>query len=126
MSMQFDEAFKILSDVYGYPKWEINPKEGQSKDEIIRVWQDELRPYSVGQVKAACYRLIKYRKAMTFPTISHLMSELVDVKPEPEENTSDMAMAEKIRRLADDMESRWGKEGRERFLNGLRNRYGVI
>lgn len=121
MSMQFHEAFKIFSDVYGYPKWEVDPKEGQSKDEIVKMWQEELRPYSVGQVKTACYKVVKYRKAMTFPTISHLMSQLVDIKPESNEETE----AAKIKRLADDLEYKCGLEARKMFLNGLNNNYGV-
>lgn len=68
----------ILSDIYGYPKWDKEAKEGQSPEKIIEVWDKELSGYTQDQVKQACYRLVKYRKAMTFPTISHMMSELVD------------------------------------------------
>ena len=82
MNEQTETAMHILSDIYGYPKWETNTKDGQSADEIMKLWADELGHYSVEQVKQACYRLAKYRKAMTFPTISHLMAELCDEEKE--------------------------------------------
>lgn len=75
MIEQTKQALKIFTDIYGYPKWE---KDGQNKEEILSMWDDELKPYSVEQVKKACFHLCKYRKVMTFPTISHLMSELCD------------------------------------------------
>lgn len=78
MSQQYEVAFKIFSDVYGYPKWETKTKEGQNVQEIIKIWEEELRQYTPEQVKLACYRVVKYRKSQTFPTISHLMAELVD------------------------------------------------
>ena len=78
MNIQTQTAMEILSDIYGYPKWDKEAKEGQSPEKIIELWDKELSGYTSDQVKQACYRLVKYRKAMTFPTISHLMSELVD------------------------------------------------
>ena len=78
MNIQTQTAMNILSDIYGYPKWDKEAKEGQSPEKIIEVWDKELSGYTQDQVKQACYRLVKYRKAMTFPTISHMMSELVD------------------------------------------------
>lgn len=78
MSKQTEIAMKIFSDVYGYPNWEVKAKEGQNALEIIKIWEDELKDYDPEQVKQACYRVIKYRKAQTFPTISHLMAELCD------------------------------------------------
>lgn len=78
MSMQYEIAFKIFSDVYGYPTWETKTKEGQNAQEIIKIWEEELKKYKPEQVKQACYRVVKYRKAQTFPTISHLMAELCE------------------------------------------------
>lgn len=78
MSNQTEVAMKIFSDVYGYPNWEVKAKEGQNALEIMKIWEEELRQYTPEQVKLACYRVVKYRKAQSFPTISHLMAELVD------------------------------------------------
>lgn len=80
MSQQYEVAVKILSDIYGYPKWEVNTKDGQNIQEIVKLWEQELGNYSVEQVKDACYRIAKYRKAQTFPTLSHLLAELVEEK----------------------------------------------
>jgi len=82
MTPQFEEAMRIFTDIYGYPKWEKEAKDGQSRDAIVSLWDRELREYTVQDVKEACYRLIRYRKTMTFPTISHLMSELIDKQKE--------------------------------------------
>ena len=73
--MKFDIAFKILTDLYGYPKWDKN---GQSIDEIEKIWEEELNGYTDAQIKDACYKLFRYRKTMTFPTISQLMAMLYD------------------------------------------------
>lgn len=78
MSQQTETAMKIFSDVYGYPVWEVKAKEGQNALEIMKIWEDELKKYTPEQVKQACYRVVKYRKAQTFPTISHLMAELCE------------------------------------------------
>lgn len=71
----FEVAFKRLSDLYGEPHWE---REGQDFREIQKIWESELDGYSEEQIKEACYKLFRYRKAMTFPTISHLMTMLYD------------------------------------------------
>ena len=86
MSSQFDVAFSTLVDFYGEPKWEENPKVGQSKEQIIKIWEAELKDYSDSQVREACYKLFRFRKAMTFQTISHLKAMLFDEEPtiEPE------------------------------------------
>lgn len=78
MSQQYETAMKIFSDIYGYPKWETNTKDGQNVMEIVKIWEDELKKYTPEQVKQACYKVVKYRKTQTFPTISHLMSELCE------------------------------------------------
>lgn len=78
MNIQTETAMRIFTDIYGMPNWEKNVKEGQSPSEIIKLWDDELSGYTEQQVKNACYKLAKFRKVMTFPTISHLMSELCD------------------------------------------------
>ena len=86
MSLQFEVAFSTLVDFYGEPKWEENPKVGQSREQIIKIWESELKDYSESQVREACYKLFRFRKAMTFPTISHLKAMLFDEEPnyEPE------------------------------------------
>ena len=80
MTPQFEEAMRIFTDIYGFPKWEKETKDGQSREAIVALWDRELKEYTVQDVKEACYRIIRYRKTMTFPTISHLMSELVENK----------------------------------------------
>ena len=84
MNEQFRTAMSVLSDIYGYPQWETNTKDGQNADEIAKLWSEELSQYTPEQVKSACYRVIKFRKSMTFPTISHIMAELVDEKKKEE------------------------------------------
>ncbi len=78
MSRQFDEALSRLAEVYGMPNWMNNPKDGQDTDAVRKVWEVELSPYSPEQVKEACYRVIRWRKAQNFPAISELMGYLVD------------------------------------------------
>ena len=87
-------AMNIFVDIYGQPNWETKPKEGQSKLEILALWDKELEGYADYQVKDACYRLCKYKKAMTFPTISHLMAELVDNKKEDKEYSKNTEKSE--------------------------------
>lgn len=82
MNIQFETAFDILSNYYGLPNWEVKPKEGQSRDEIVKVWCCELKPYTVEQVKEACYWLTRKKKTMTFPSINVLMNELFNSKKE--------------------------------------------
>lgn len=73
--MKFERAFEVLVDLYGMPNWQ---KEGQSMDKIKGIWEEELSGYTDEQIKDACYRLFRYRKTMTFPTISQLMAMLYD------------------------------------------------
>jgi len=84
MKEQTETAMKIFTDIYGMPKWEKEEKDGQDYNEIIALWDNELKCYSVDQVRQASYRVVKYRKSMTFPTISHLLSELCDTEKEEE------------------------------------------
>lgn len=96
MNEQTSMAMRILSDIYGYPQWEKNTKDGQNADEIIKLWSDELGHYTTEQVKQACYRLAKYRKAMTFPTISHLMAELCDEEKEKDTETEPQRVLKEV------------------------------
>lgn len=75
-NLQFKEAFEILSNYYGYPNWENNPKEGQKRDDIIDSWSKELSSYTVSDIKNACFWLVKKKKTMTFPSLSVLLNEL--------------------------------------------------
>lgn len=86
MSVQFEEAFNRFVDVYGLPAWEEKPKSGQSREEIVRMWETELKPFTVEQVRQACYRVIRFKKNMSFPTISHLMAQLVDEQTEADKS----------------------------------------
>ena len=73
--MKADIAINTFVELYGFPKWE---KDGQSIEEIKKIWEGELKDYSDEQIKIACYKLFRYRKTMTFPTISQLMAMLYD------------------------------------------------
>lgn len=84
--MKADIAINTFIELYGVPHWE---KEGQSIDEIKKLWEKELNDYSEEQIKTACYKLFRFRKTMTFPTISQLMAMLYDEeKPTEKEETS--------------------------------------
>lgn len=80
MNIQTQTALKIFSDIYGNPKWLTNEKEGQNSDKIVEMWDSELKDYAIEQIKKACYSIVKYRRAMTFPTLSHIIAELYDVE----------------------------------------------
>jgi hypothetical protein len=82
MNKQTQTALEIFTDIYGSPKWMTNEKEGQDSKKIIEMWDSELKEYSIDQIKKACYTIIKYRRAMTFPTLSHVIAELHDVEKE--------------------------------------------
>lgn len=86
MNIQTEKALKIFMDIYGEPSWILNPKEDQKQDEIIKLWDEELSSYTIEQVKQVCYRVAKRKRSMTFPTINHIMSELV--YEEKENNTN--------------------------------------
>lgn len=75
-------AFGIFVDIYGNPSFITKPKAGQSQEEVFAVWDKELENYSEIQIKDACYRIVKYKKSMTFPTISHILAELVGEEKE--------------------------------------------
>ncbi|GHU01637.1 hypothetical protein FACS1894186_4720 [Alphaproteobacteria bacterium] len=82
MSLQSDIAISTLSDLYGDAPWLNKPKTGQNSDKIMAEWDEALASYSAAQVKTACLKLHKWRKTRVFPTLSHLLSELVDEEPE--------------------------------------------
>lgn len=86
-SLQTETAIETLSDLFGKPKWELNPPEGFNRDVFLSGWDEELRKYSETQVKKACLRYGKYAKTRTFPTLMHIMAQLVDEEPEPQEKT---------------------------------------
>ncbi len=79
---QTKAALDIFIDIYGFPAWETNPKEGQSKSQIIHVWNEALQGYSVEQIEEAAFHIVRSQKSMRFPTISHLRSYLFDKEKE--------------------------------------------
>jgi hypothetical protein len=86
-SLQTETAIETLSDLFGKPKWELNPPEGFNRDVFLAGWDEELRKYSETQVKKACLRYGKYAKTRTFPTLMHILAQLVDEEPEPQDGT---------------------------------------
>ena len=82
MNKQFETAYNIFKDFYGTPKWELDPKDGQRPDVIIKQWCDALAPYSVEQVRQACGWLTRKRRVMSFPMLDSLLAELSDKSPE--------------------------------------------
>ena len=84
-SNQTQTAIDVLSELYGEPQWLINPKSGQDVTSIFAEWDDALKDYSEDQIATACRMIFKYKRSSTFPRIAHILAELVDVEPEPEE-----------------------------------------
>lgn len=76
----------ILTELYGSPKWELEKKEGQSKIKVMNEWDKALSGYADDQLQNACYRIFKFKKSSSYPSLSHLLSELVDEKPEDKNN----------------------------------------
>lgn len=115
MSIQFDTAFDFFVSIYGFPTWEDKPKQGQSKEKIIQMWENELRPYSASQIKAACMRLVKYKKTMTFPTIALLMTELYNERKEAQIEEEERKRKEAYeRRIAEENQKKKAEEERRR------------
>lgn len=127
MTLQFETAFDFFVDIYGFPSWEDNLKPGQSKEKIIAIWEKELFGYSCQQIKEACMRVVKYKKSMTFPTISLLMTELYNEKKEAAEeerrkkileDAENRRRAEEEKRLAEEAEKKRKQETEEkRYLH---------
>lgn len=78
MNKQFETAFAIFRDFYGEPKWNTDPKDGQDPEKIIEKWCEELKGYSVDQIRQACAWITRKRRVMTFPTLDVLLCELSD------------------------------------------------
>ena len=87
MNKQFETAYNIFRDFYGEPKWNENPKTGQSPDAIMEKWCEELKGYSVDQIRQACAWITRKRRVMTFPTLDVLLCELSDKEKEVPEVT---------------------------------------
>lgn len=113
MNLQFEAAFQILVAIYGMPAWDVKPKEGQNRDEIIRLWCEELKSYTTDQIKTACYWLVRKRRSMTFPTIHHLKAELVCYDNENNKSNE----RERVIQLAQEAGRRFGKEAYRHMLN---------
>lgn len=82
MNKQFETAFAIFRDFYGEPKWNTDPKDGQDPEKIIEKWCEELKVYSVDQIRQACAWITRKRRVMTFPTLDVLLCELSDKEKE--------------------------------------------
>lgn len=78
MNEQFSTAFNIFKDFYGEPTWNTNPKDGQDPTKIIEKWCEELKGYTVDQIRQACAWVTRKRRVMTFPTLDVLLCELSD------------------------------------------------
>lgn len=78
MNAQFETAFNIFRDFYGEPRWITEPKDGQNPDTIIDRWCEELKNYTIEQIRQACAWITRKRRVMTFPTLDVLLCELSD------------------------------------------------
>jgi hypothetical protein len=78
MNEQSRTAFNIFTDFYGEPKWMKEPKDGQNPETIIQQWSDELKGYTIDQIRQACAWITRKRRVMTFPTLDVLLCELSD------------------------------------------------
>ena len=97
MNVQFETAYAILRDFYGEPQWLENPKAGQSTDAIIEKWCEELKGYSIDQIRQACAWLTRKRRVMSFPSLDVLLCELSDKeKTEDSSNESQRVLREMI------------------------------
>ena len=85
-NLQTQTAIDTLSELYGKPSWLKTPKQGQNLEKVFAEWDAELKKYSEEQIKVVCRKMYKYRRTATFPSLAHILAELVDVEPEPEEN----------------------------------------
>lgn len=95
MNEQFNTAFAILTDFYGEPKWNTDPKSGQDPSKIIEKWCDELKGYTVEQIRQACAWITRKRRVMTFPTLDVLLCELSDKEKRVDtQNEQQMALSE--------------------------------
>ena len=63
----------------------ISPKDGQTPEEIKRIWASELENISDEQLKKAVRVLIRSKKSMTFPTLAHIKEVLSSIPPEETE-----------------------------------------
>lgn len=79
---KYNLVTEILTELYGSPKWELDKKEGQSRIKVMNEWEKALCNYSEDQLRTVCYRIFKFKKSGSYPTLSHLLSELVDENPE--------------------------------------------
>lgn len=87
MINQTQEAIRIFTELYGEAKWMKEEKDGQDANKMLELWDNELKTYTTEQVKIACYRVAKYKKSNTFPSLSHILAELVD--EDKQENEGD-------------------------------------
>lgn len=81
-SLQTQTAIDTLSELYGEPSWLKTPKQGQNLEKVFAEWDAELKKYSEEQIKVVCRKMYKYRRTATFPSLAHILAELVDVEPE--------------------------------------------
>ena len=87
MNEQFNAAFAIFTDFYGEPKWNTDPKSGQSPAKIIEKWCEELKGYTIEQIRQACAWVTRKRRVMTFPTLDVLLCELSDKEKQVDKNS---------------------------------------
>lgn len=81
-NLQTQTAIDTLSELYGKPSWLKTPKQGQNLEKVFAEWDAELKKYSEEQIKVVCRKMYKYRRTATFPSLAHILAELVDVEPE--------------------------------------------
>lgn len=80
-NIQTQTAIDTLSELYGKPSWLKTPKQGQNLEKVFAEWDAELKKYSEEQLKVVCRKMYKYRRTSTFPSLAHILAELVDVAP---------------------------------------------
>lgn len=81
---QCSMAFETLTELYGEPKW---LEKAGDKDRVFEEWSKALEKYSPEQVKEACLRHFKWAKTSVFPKLAHILAQLVDEEPEPQDRT---------------------------------------
>lgn len=80
-NIQTQTAIDTLSELYGKPSWLKTPKQGLNLEKVFAEWDAELKKYSKEQIQVVCRKMYKYRRTATFPSLAHILAELVDVAP---------------------------------------------
>ncbi len=98
MSENTYEAFKTLSELYQMPKF----NEKQDAVEFIENYNKGLEGYASFDVREACLTIFKWGKAQGFPTLSHILSELINKPKTTRDYKASKQIPEELKACYDD------------------------